>query len=665
MPRFGSISPIGITSFIVAASDTSSSFLNSATYFCDGTNDETEIAAALTALPSVGGRVILLPGTYNIQTSNLTLDATDEIEFIPGAILNLSVSRTFTINGSIISKSHQIFSGSGTVTFNVGVMNEIYPEWWGIDGTADNVQIQAAIDAAGGGTGNGKVILSSKTYAIAATITIVSNDSLILQGSGWGVTGGTILRWTGAAGSPILRLTDCYSCFISDIRFRGHATNTPTCAISMNRSTGGTNRFNNFKNIWIGCYENLDGDDGYHFTDGIRFEGVDANNSENNFENIRINKINQYAVNITKIQFANNTFNKMDISFATLAAFRNASTMQVNNSYVDNSGVIFLHLATDDGSTAASPVSLIHDVSSEICWKLCQMNGTGRFFQDGGSFQVTTQIDNTPSGFDGATDGYLIDCANNYHQSVELTNFRWSTNGSPVATPRIYMVSASGGASYKSLIYNNIQEDTPITKTIQSNGMGATGSSELRDIHINNVFSPNGQLYLSNRQILTGGSGDSGSPAETYNNTIYDIQSDRLRIGERSTTDTGRTGNHSGTWNIQNSTTSVDTTSGTTVDATNLIPANSLVFGVTIFVRTLIVGPAAIHIGSTSDADKWGASIALTLATSTNVGSFTVTVPYITTSAETVRITSSNGAAFTAGAVRITAHYIQLLPPAY
>jgi len=50
---------------IVAASDSSAADKASAAYVCDGVNDHVEIQAALNALPSSGGVVLLSSGTYN------------------------------------------------------------------------------------------------------------------------------------------------------------------------------------------------------------------------------------------------------------------------------------------------------------------------------------------------------------------------------------------------------------------------------------------------------------------------------------------------------------------------------------------------------------------------------------------------------------------------
>jgi parallel beta-helix repeat protein len=44
-------------------------------YLCDGTNDQTEINAAITALPATGGEIVILDGTYNIAAKiNVTKD---------------------------------------------------------------------------------------------------------------------------------------------------------------------------------------------------------------------------------------------------------------------------------------------------------------------------------------------------------------------------------------------------------------------------------------------------------------------------------------------------------------------------------------------------------------------------------------------------------------
>lgn len=65
-----------------------------------------------------------------------------------GARLAPAITKTLTLPSpsNIIASNQQIFSGAGTVSFASG--GTLYPEWWGIDGTADDVQINQAIAAA-------------------------------------------------------------------------------------------------------------------------------------------------------------------------------------------------------------------------------------------------------------------------------------------------------------------------------------------------------------------------------------------------------------------------------------------------------------------------------------------------------------------------------------
>ena len=52
--------------FVIAASNSNGSGLYHADYKCTGTDDQNKINAAIAALPSSGGKIVLLDGTYNI-----------------------------------------------------------------------------------------------------------------------------------------------------------------------------------------------------------------------------------------------------------------------------------------------------------------------------------------------------------------------------------------------------------------------------------------------------------------------------------------------------------------------------------------------------------------------------------------------------------------------
>ena len=106
------------------------------------------------------------------------------------------------------------------------------------------------------------------------------------------------------------------------------------------------------------------------------------------------------------------------------------------------------------------------------------------------------------------------------------------------------------------------------------------------------------------------------------------------------------------------STTLLTALSGATVTATNLIPANCILLGVTARVTTAITGATSFDIGDGSTADRFGDDIAIALNTTAN----NCIAPALITAATNVVLTA-NGSNFTGGAVRLTAHFMTLVAP--
>lgn len=101
---------------------------------------------------------------------------------------------------------------------------------------------------------------------------------------------------------------------------------------------------------------------------------------------------------------------------------------------------------------------------------------------------------------------------------------------------------------------------------------------------------------------------------------------------------------------------------GGTVTFTGLIPAATLVIGVTVRVTTLITGATSFKVGTGADADAWGTGIAVAAGTTTSIADFTQTSPLFYPVATDVILTSTGGN-FSGGAVRVTVHCISLTPP--
>ena len=73
-------------------------------YLCDGTADQTEINAAITALPATGGEVVILDGTYNITAK---IDVTKD---------NVSIKGNG--NATILKRMYDSSTGEGVITLN-------------------------------------------------------------------------------------------------------------------------------------------------------------------------------------------------------------------------------------------------------------------------------------------------------------------------------------------------------------------------------------------------------------------------------------------------------------------------------------------------------------------------------------------------------------------
>jgi hypothetical protein len=90
--RFNLSDFAGGATLVVAASDSSVGAKDGADYVCDGVADEVEIQAALDALPSGGGKVLCMEGTYTF-TSSLEIPGDNiELEFAYGNSVKIIAS---------------------------------------------------------------------------------------------------------------------------------------------------------------------------------------------------------------------------------------------------------------------------------------------------------------------------------------------------------------------------------------------------------------------------------------------------------------------------------------------------------------------------------------------------------------------------------------------
>jgi len=98
--------------------------------------------------------------------------------------------------------------------------------------------------------------------------------------------------------------------------------------------------------------------------------------------------------------------------------------------------------------------------------------------------------------------------------------------------------------------------------------------------------------------------------------------------------------------------------SGASVATTGgFIPDGAVLVGLTTRVSTAITGATGYDIGDGSDADRWGANVAIALNTASDNRDWTAGTIQCFTTAQEVTLTAV-GSNFTGGAVVIVAHYL-------
>jgi len=112
--------------------------------------DASSYADFATAVSTIGATetTLVISDTQTVS-ADTTLPATLLLRVIGAGELSVDALKTLTINSPKhidASPDLKIFAGTGTIAFT-DKDGTVYPEWWGIDGTADEVQINAALDS--------------------------------------------------------------------------------------------------------------------------------------------------------------------------------------------------------------------------------------------------------------------------------------------------------------------------------------------------------------------------------------------------------------------------------------------------------------------------------------------------------------------------------------
>ncbi len=161
------------------------------------------LSSLVTTLTTLKRSVVFMPGTYLASTAH-TFASTTSVTLTQGALFSIATGMTITINGPFTAPLSQVFNptGTGKVVFGKGVVDPVYPAWWG--NGPNTAGIQEAINSLN--NNGGDVQLTAGSYYIYSTITVPTGVNI----RGVGNNGNTVVC-PGGSVNPLFNVTGSYS----------------------------------------------------------------------------------------------------------------------------------------------------------------------------------------------------------------------------------------------------------------------------------------------------------------------------------------------------------------------------------------------------------------------------------------------------------------------
>ena len=135
------IDSIGLSGTLtVAANDAGDASKGRADYVCDGTADDVEIQAAIDALPSGGGRVVLSEGTY-IISSTIYVKSFTNLVGVVGGLRMVTWSVMYADKGVSIKLADNSNPANGMISFQFDdddIIRDVYLQNLAVDGNKAN-----------------------------------------------------------------------------------------------------------------------------------------------------------------------------------------------------------------------------------------------------------------------------------------------------------------------------------------------------------------------------------------------------------------------------------------------------------------------------------------------------------------------------------------------
>ncbi len=148
------------------------------------------LSAAVTAIGSLSA-TLLIP-TSQVVSSSLTVPSNINLEILKGGLLSVSSGQILQISGGLSAGLFQVFTGTGTVIFDTGVIKQAVPQWWYIGSGSWHTAFNAGLTAI---SGKGiPLFVPGQRYRTTGTITLPNNTNMI------GILnrfGGSVIEYTG------------------------------------------------------------------------------------------------------------------------------------------------------------------------------------------------------------------------------------------------------------------------------------------------------------------------------------------------------------------------------------------------------------------------------------------------------------------------------------
>src|SRR5687768_16459120 len=337
------------------------------------------------------------------------------------------------------------------------------------DGTTNDAPaIQALIDSLGDASSmrSATLFFPAGEYRIDATIEI-NLKALYLIGVGAGssrMLQGSVLKWGGSAGRPMVRFRQCWHAGVERMRFMGNSRALPSAAIDI--FTGERDSPRNtqlaFRDIWIGSYSSFDTDNATQFVSGIITSGENAQGDQSLMEHVCIQGVTDYGIRLANSQNVLWRLSNLLINAGLTA--RGISTAarhtMVQNVFFQTNGVDIE--VTNDASID------VYSMGSEISGRLLHAPAGCRASFRGGYWQSSsnTSRDNNVIDVTDATlrfEDFGLTRTGSYRGSGEKCRMRGryavfigSSVGLPVAPPAFLDLATTGSGQRRRIEWGGL-----------------------------------------------------------------------------------------------------------------------------------------------------------------------------------------------------------------